>query len=185
VREQIADDPQDLGDVALVLAQPIERDTLPRLITALFGAAFQSGEPRRLVVEAERQTWTLLRSDGATQRRLAVARLAIDTYLQGELVTRIVRRAGSPLDARRAAVGRLRLALLAQDVTPGPHHSMRVASWNETAVLRIACVEADLWSLLPPSGDATFIRELSGPLRVSAEKLELRVWPERTLDAQR
>jgi len=171
-----ATDPDDLGDVVLVLQGSLNRATLVELIAAIFTAVHQGAAPQRLRLQLDARFCSIVRTDSATPSRLQIAREAIDTHGGIDLVERIVRRAPTPFDLRPPVFACVRLALLEMDVTPGPHHSGFVASWVERTTVHIDVTDQSVTDLLVADASKPFVTELITRLRVPQQKFDVQVW---------
>ena len=65
-----ATDPDDLGDVVLVLQGSLNRATLVELIAAIFTAVHQGAAPQRLRLQLDARFCSIVRTDSATPSRL-------------------------------------------------------------------------------------------------------------------
>lgn len=171
-----ANDPDDLGDVVLSLKEALNRASLVELTAAIIAALFRAGAPQRLKLQLDARSCALIRTDSATPSRLQIARESVDTHGGVALVERIVRRAPTPFDLRPPVLACMRLALLEQDVTPGPQHSVHVTSWLERLTVHIDVTDENVTSLLVPDLSEPFLTELTTRLRVARQKFDVQIW---------
>lgn len=169
-------DSDDLGDVVLVLKQPLDGTSLIELSSAIFSAVFRGPAPQRLRVQLAAGTCALIRTDAATPSRLAIARDSVDIHGAAVIVERILRRAPVPFDVRPTVLACMQLALLEQDLIPGPQHSAHVTSWSERATVHFDLTDEDVAHLLFGDSREQFVIGLTTRLRVSREKFDVQIW---------